>query len=74
VSTTNIPARTVVVCDVCRVECDKGNQRQNGKLHINRAALDHHGHAVASDNIDLDLCDLCLGLVVKAINGVKDVR
>jgi hypothetical protein len=66
---TVIPASNVTTCDACGVECDpRGNQRHLGHLRLERAGLDHYGHAVASNNIDLDLCDRCLSLVVDAIN------
>lgn len=59
------------ICDCCqRAIGDRGVYRnQNGGLHLRRDALDIQGHACASADVSLDLCDGCLSCVSKAINA-----
>lgn len=59
------------ICDCCqRAIGEKGVWRQqSGGLHLRRDALDMQGHACASADVKLDLCDGCLSSVCKAINA-----
>ncbi|MCF3486968.1 hypothetical protein [Stenotrophomonas maltophilia] len=66
-----IPEVRKTICDCCqRAVGDRGVYRkQSGGLHLRRDALDMQGHACASADVKLDLCDDCLSRVSKAINA-----
>lgn len=64
----HIPAQNVYICDCCGVECNAENWVQEGQFKINRHATDYQGHAVASADVSLDLCDSCLPILTKAVN------
>lgn len=70
-SVETIPETTRVVCDCCRRTIGErgASRKQSGGLHLRRDALDMYGHACASANVSLDLCDECLGRVSAAINA-----
>lgn len=59
------------ICDCCRLAIgDKGVYRkQSGGLHLRRDALDMQGHACASADVSIDLCDECLAVIASAINA-----
>lgn len=66
-SRNEIPARTVILCDRCRIECEGGNNfKHTGRLVLTRAALDR-GVPVADASIRMDLCDPCVDVVAAAI-------
>lgn len=65
---TQIPAQTIVKCDVCQKECQDYNRKQKGELIINQDALDYLGNACANGNISFDLCDTCLNHLIKTLN------
>ena len=68
-STKTIPAKTIMTCDGCGIECTTSNRRKDGGLHIKEDALDYQGHAVADASQKYDLCDKCLTVVVQAIGA-----
>lgn len=68
-STQTIPEKKIITCDCCRQQIEGAvTRREGGGLHLKRDALDWHGHACADASVKLDLCDSCLGKVVKAVN------
>ncbi|CAD7379544.1 hypothetical protein X12_001590 [Xanthomonas arboricola] len=69
-STTTIPAVSVVICDCCMraVGLAGVHRAMGGGLDVRRDALDLHGYACAKADIELDLCDGCLGALCEAIN------
>lgn len=71
-SVKTIPAQTIRTCDICGVVCDKDNSRQNARLLLKRDALDWAGHAVASANIERDLCDSCVDRVANLLNAEEE--
>lgn len=67
-STKIIPEQKIVTCDGCEKQLTNKNHVHGGKLHVTRHALDMQGHAVASNDVNLDLCDSCVYRVSRAIN------
>ena len=65
-SKQTIPAKTIMTCDACGVECTAKNYRRGGGLAIKEDALDYQGMAVANAGRNYDLCDRCLTTVAKA--------
>lgn len=74
-STTKIPARTIVTCDKCGAECVPGkNFLHGGRLTLARAALDFQGMPVADATVVMDLCDRCNDKMLDAINTAKEQK
>lgn len=75
-STKHIPATTEVTCDCCGVVCSgsfgPGRRVQEGRLLVKQHALDYLGSPAACGDVSFDLCDSCLGQVVKAVNSLFD--
>lgn len=71
-STTIIPAKTIVTCDCCAAECNQQNRREMGELNLRQHGLDMAGHAVADASIHLDLCDRCLGALRAVVNATAE--
>lgn len=70
-STEHIPAKDLIICDGCGERAEGKSFRgiyHGGYLTIGRDAYDFQGNAVASNNINLDLCSKCMKLAVEALN------
>lgn len=71
-SQKTIPARLEIQCDSCGVFCSgtpNGNRAQDGKLIVHQHALDMHSQPCADGTVTFDLCDNCLGCVIKVVNA-----
>lgn len=68
-TTKTIPQQTIVTCDRCGRDITKSHRAMRGAIHVERAGLDFQGVAVASNDIDFDLCDPCLTTVVAALES-----
>lgn len=73
-STKTIPAQTIKTCDACGVVMDGRNSRQDGALTLKAHALDMQGSPCADATRKLDLCDVCLYAVGKAVDTAIAAR
>lgn len=69
-ATTQVPARTVTICDCCKCSTEGvgGQWRQQARLTFKREALDYLGQPAADGTVTMDLCDSCADAVAEAIN------
>lgn len=67
-TTTVIPAKTVVNCDRCGVECNETNRKRTGHLSFYRGTVDAGGVRKA-DSQHWDFCDACLNVIDKALKA-----
>lgn len=68
-STKTIPEIKVWVCDGCKKEVESTHKPNHWtRLQWLRDAHDFQGHAVASDNVERDLCSSCSSKLGAAIN------
>ncbi len=65
-----IPAKSIITCDVCLIDCTRGNPCE-AVLTLQANALDYAGHPVGDAGFKLDLCDKCYIAVVGAIEKLK---
>lgn len=63
-----IPAKTIINCDICNVECDNSNRKVSGVVIVKQHILDYGNVPCANGDVSLDLCDACLVNVGSAIN------
>lgn len=70
-STKIITEQRIVTCDCCLREIGNNGvwRAQNGGIIVKRDALDYQGAPCADAGISLDLCDKCLGKIVRVINA-----
>ena len=78
-ATKEIPARTEVTCDACRVLCHEkfgpGQRKRDTKLILRRHILDMLGDPAADGTIEFDFCDACASIIEAAINqAVEEIR
>ena len=68
-STRAVPETKIWICDGCKKEVE-GKHKPNHWTQLKwlRDAHDYQGHAVASDNLERDLCGHCSGILGTAIN------
>jgi hypothetical protein len=58
-----IPAREVLTCDVCDLECSPSMRKHECVMTFKANALDHLGYAVAGGVREYDLCDDCYSTI-----------
>ena len=70
-----IPAKYVMVCDVCQKDDSQVSFRIAGELHIKQHALDYQGSPCACGDMKFDVCDKCMPKLIVAINArVQNIR
>lgn len=73
-----IPEHHVWNCDVCKItKTDHDSEyRPKGWMQMNlyQSAHDYQGNAVAANNTELVICDVCTPLIRQAVEDVREVR